>query len=146
MVKKSFRFESKRQRLISYVFQLNEDKLLDYKTIQRIFLYFDKIIFDGQLTPKTKLRYKKKLRARVAALTRYNRGSQKCKILLSREYITDFDRMLQALLHEMCHCAQYRISHDNSGISHSKAWNKWRTKCSKLFPNIPVEVFHKWKK
>lgn len=143
-VRRAFYFERKPLQRQRFPEQNVVERLFKFQTLQRLFAFIDNAVFDGQLAPITTFSYAEQLRSGVAAQTRHNRKTHKCEILISKEYITDFDRLMSALMHEMCHCAQRALSHDSGSISHGKIWDKWRKKCCTKFPGIPIEPYHKW--
>jgi hypothetical protein len=112
--------------------------------INDLFKLFDRTIFSNKLTRITKITIKNKT-GNKAGESIYSEGQ--CEIILSKYYLTDFDKLTSTLLHEMCHCAQWVINDDSAGgaDAHNNIWQKWVEECKKKFPNIsPITAYHNW--
>lgn len=110
-------------------FNNNKSKFVEY-----FLALFDVRIFDGKL--KNKIKYEwcdaENIFAQTVCL-----NNNVAKILLSNEYIRSINDIRDVLIHQLCHVATFIIDKQASGGTHGPAWNKWKQKCERTFPQLP---------
>eukprot|EP00388_Colpodella_angusta_P014463 GDKJ01036167.1.p1 GENE.GDKJ01036167.1~~GDKJ01036167.1.p1 ORF type:complete len:884 (+),score=188.39 GDKJ01036167.1:37-2688(+) len=72
-----------------------------------------------------------------------NSKTPHCRIELSKKLITDYQRLAETLLHELCHAANY---HSKMPLkpSHGPAFKHWVSIVAKAYPEYPVSTYHSY--
>ncbi|XP_065882603.1 germ cell nuclear acidic protein-like isoform X2 [Dysidea avara] len=107
------------------------------KMAQDLFMFYNVSVFDSKLPSNFEITWNIHL-TKTAGLCYYSEvnNERRARVELSTKVCTDFERLRDVLIHELCHAATWVF--DGMKCGHGAEWKRWTQKVCQAVPGLPV--------
>jgi len=115
------------------------------KLSQEYYEHFNDKAFGKKLPAQAKITWNKRMKSTAGRTKLHKRGKSEyaAEIELSAKVLDSEAKLRSTLLHEMCHAAQWVLSH-SSKPPHGPLFRKWADAAEASFPDIKVSSCHNY--